>query len=180
MQNKARIIINIDKSTQSHIAGKIRNLTETVEAGWVKPENFCLELATIGAIDDENLFEICEVLKEALTEIPVFDLKFDEIAWGPSNNKPKMFWLKGPQNEELIELRNIVEEIVNENVKEFKNFSPHITLAKVPKKSFSKEIDLRKIQMNVVISVDGIDVVEDVKEKKDRSFRVLQNIPLCF
>ncbi len=177
MQKKVRAIISLDKATQSHIASKIRNLTDTIDAMWVKPENFCLQLATIGVVGDENLFEVCEALKESLREMEVFDLKFDAIVWGPNNENPKMFWLKGPQNEDLIELRNFVEETINEDTQEIKSFSPHITLAKVPRKSFSKEIDLEKIQMNVVISVDSIDIVEDFQEKKNRSSRVLENIP---
>ncbi len=179
MQKKVQVVVSLDKSTQSHIAAKIRNLTENIDAMWVAPENFSLQLATIGVIGDENLLEICEALKEILGETEVFDLKFDEIVWGPSDENPKMFWLKGPQNEELIRLRNLIEEAISESAKEVKKFSPHITLAKVPRKSFSKEINLGKIQMNVVISVDSIDIVEGIQEKKNYSTRVLQNIPLC-
>lgn len=178
MQNKIQIIISLDKSTQSHIESKIRNLTETMDAKWTKPENLCLQLATVGAVDDERLFEVCEALKAELEELDSFDLAFNKIAWGPSSENPKMFWLKGEQNEQLIELRNIIEQTINEDAREITKFSPHITLAKVPKKNFSKDIDLEKIRMNMVISIDCVDVVEIFQEGRSRSRRILQTIPL--
>lgn len=178
MQKNIQVIVSLDKSTQSHIVSKIRSLTETMDAKWTKPENLCLQLATIGAVDDEHLFETCEALKEELLELNSFDLAFDEIAWGPNPKNPKMFWLKGAQNEQLIELRNVIEQTVNENAQEITKFSPHITLAKVPKKSFSKDIDLPKITINVVISIDCVDVIETFQEGRSRSRRVLQTIPL--
>ncbi|MBT7037534.1 hypothetical protein HN974_01775, partial [bacterium] len=175
-----QIVITLDKSTQSHVATKIRNLVETVDARWVKPEIYSIQLAIIKKVDEESLFEIGEILKEELCEIKSFDLSFEKIAWGPNSQNPKMLWLVGPQSGELIELRNVIEQSLNENAKEISKFSPHIKLAKIPKRSFSKEIDLSKIKISVDISVDNIDIIEVFQDGRTRSTGILQSIPLSF
>ncbi|MBT7037656.1 hypothetical protein HN974_02400, partial [bacterium] len=110
MLKNIQIVITLDKSTQSHVATKIRNLVETVDARWVKPEIYSIQLAIIKKVDEESLFEIGEILKEELCEIKSFDLSFEKIAWGPNSQNPKMLWLVGPQSGELIELRNVIEQ----------------------------------------------------------------------
>lgn len=180
MLKKVKIVISLDKSTQSHIFSKTRNLQENVLGKWLKPEKYHIQIAMMRMVDDEYLIELCELLTQELEELKAFDLELDKLVWGPKRESPKMIWLKGEQSEELVSLRNVVERCLNENPRPVSNFSPHITLAKVPKKGYSDEIDLDKIKTSIVLSVDSVDVIEISSEGRSKSEVLLQRIPLSY
>ncbi len=176
MLKKIKIIINIDNSTKSHIFSKIRNLEENLDISWLKSDDYSIQLAMMRMIDDDYLFEICENLKTKLKTLEPFDLILNEIAWGPNSENPKMIWLKGPKNEELINLRNLVEGSLSENPRKIENFSPHITLAKIPKRVSIDEVTFEQIDMNIALSVDGVDIVEISQKGRQKEVNLIQSI----
>lgn len=180
MLKKVKIVISLDKSTQSHIFSKTRNLQENIVGKWLKSDKYHIQIAMMRMVDDEYLIELCETLTQELEEVKAFDLELNKIVWGPNKENPKMIWLKGEKSDELVSLRNVVERCLNENPRPVNNFSPHITLAKVPRKGYSGEIDLEKINTSVVLSVDSLDVIEISSEGRSKNEVLLQRIPLSY
>jgi len=114
---------------QSELKRKLKN-----QAGikWVRPQLIHLTLKFLGDVDDSRNEEICQAVEMVCDGVKSFELEFTKL--GSFGRPPKVIWLGiEKQITELQklagDLENAFEELGFE--KEGRDFSPHLTLARV-------------------------------------------------
>lgn len=180
MQRKIFIAINPDKATRQYINKKIVPLENSIKGKWVPYNNYHITLLYVGFVDDQEMVNYCRKLKKGISGIKPFELEFNSIGWGPNEQRKKMIWIKGKENNNLIKLREIVEEVIKETKQQHKKFNPHITCARINRKESLKtdEDIFRKEVTNVAFSifVQSIDVMESLYERGRSIYKPLDII----
>ena len=178
MQRRIFIAINIDDKAKNFIQKKIQKWEESFPAKWVGKENFHITLMFLGYMDDQEIPNIAQNLQEALAGIEIFDVILNEFKLGPDKNHPKMIWLSGEQNENLIDLRHKVEEALSEYAVEKKPFKPHVTLARIPRKMLGQLPELEKQKISALVPIGSVEIMESRYENKERKYYVMESIQL--
>ncbi len=188
MNNRKIFIgISLDEKTKKFISQKVQ-FFESFPVNFVALENYHLTLKYLGFISDEEIYQICQRLKEKLSQIGSFDISFVNFIWGPTNENPRMIWLRGKKSNELINLQKLVEEaVLNQNQLSRKSFLPHITIARIRKKDLRwQNWQKRKLEKNsfifpsikVLVPVSSVEIFESKKEKRERKYYILESIAL--
>lgn len=181
MQRKIFIAIDLDDRAKNFIDKKVEKLKDhQLSTRWIDKENYHITLSFLGYLEDADLAEISLKISESLKGIEIFDIHLNKMILAPDKKKPKMVWLIGDKNQELIDLRHRIEESVNDVGVEKKEFRPHINLGKI-KGSQVKEIALEnveKIERNIdlLIPVEGIKIFESKVEKRRQKYYPIDSI----
>lgn len=183
MLRKIFIAINLDNKNKKYIhktISKLSFLEESIKK--IDFENYHLTLCFFGNVEDEDLGNICLDLKNNLTGLNIFDLNFNKLEWGPKPENPKMLWLTGEKNEDLINLRFQIEKILaNSNVTiERKEFLPHINLGKLISKFKKENQSLPQLDqnINILVPVISVDIMESCRDDGRRKYRLLDRLEL--
>lgn len=181
MLRKLFVGIPIDGGTNTFLDRNIR-LWENFPISWTKRENRHITLFFLGLVEDEYLMDIGENIGQVCKEFSMFDILFTRIEIGPSLSKPKIVWLTGEVNQQLIDLHYALEESIASFAKhEKKRFSPHITLGRIRQSRFvGREGDLDQIKkdVNIPINVETVMLFESVREDKERMYIPLDTFSL--
>jgi RNA 2',3'-cyclic 3'-phosphodiesterase len=172
MKNRRIFVsINLDEATKKYISKKIEPLKEKLDASWTKPEQFHVTLSFLGFVTDETVSQICQQLKKTLSKAHSFDLFFNSLETIPSPEKPKMLWLKGDASEELLEIKKLIDQAIENKISKRKEFEmkPHITLARLKKKQDLTVEQMhevvQKITVKASVPATNVDVMESFNEK---------------
>lgn len=183
MLRRISIAINLDNKNKKLIYNKISKVPFLEDAiRKVKYENYHLPLCFLGDIKDEDLGNACFNLKESLTDLDIFDLNFNKLEWGPKPENPKMLWLTGVKNDDLINLRFQIEKILSNSTiaLEKKDFSPYINLGRIIS-SFRKEhkvLPRFEQDVNILVPVFSADIMESYKEDGEKKNCLLDSVEL--
>jgi len=115
---------------QSELKRCVRNQASGIK--WVKPQLIHLTLKFLGEVDDGQTEEICQAVELVCTGVKSFELEFTKL--GSFGRPPKVIWL-GMEKQVAglqklaVDLETAFEELGFE--KEGREFSPHLTLARV-------------------------------------------------
>ncbi len=152
-----RIFIAIElpariKSIPSHIKGELEVEEDNIK--WVSTRNIHLTIKFLGECPKEDISEIADDLRQALSNCRSFWCKTREIGAFPNARRVKVLWLGVDKK---FELRTIQQKInaalVGRGLKdEEKAFTPHITLART---RTAKAIDIERL--NSKIKVDHLE-----------------------
>ena len=147
-------------------------------------ENLHITLVFIGNVDTEAVLDVCKITKESISQEDVFEIKLNKICFGPLNNKPRMIWAIGENNENLSCLKNKLEDsffnLNKNNIANHRNFYPHITLARIKQKEWSNlenKPDIGK-DISLSFSVDSVEVMESFLSRKGPEYTILESISL--
>jgi len=101
---------------------------------WTPKENLHLTLIFIGYLDEAQLPKVLEAGQNVCRKKSSFILKARSINYGPENNS-RMIWLNLEKNDPLASLKNDLEKALSEREvnfsREYREFHPHITLARL-------------------------------------------------
>jgi RNA 2',3'-cyclic 3'-phosphodiesterase len=99
---------------------------------WVKPENLHITVLFLGSVSTNKIEEIIEAAEKVATNSPPFVLTPDGFTLMPSENKPKMAWIRFKDNEAFTTLHQTLKEALKDcfDGTEEKKPLPHITLAR--------------------------------------------------
>lgn len=154
---------------------------------WLKKENIHLTLLFIGYVEDEKIPQVCQVVKKiAQTQRP-FSLKFEKLCYGPPKKMPpRLIWTDIEKKPELLEIakklkKDMAEAGILKKV-EKREFSPHITLARIKtwywrkiepeeRPEIEKEIDFN-------FEVKSIEVMESKLKRTGAEYSVVESIAL--
>ena len=144
---------------------------------WTKEDNLHITLEFLGYISDQEVFDICELVKDVAFNHEEFMIDLTKI-----QADPKMIWVTGENSEELVSLKNDLSKELG--VPEVKTYNPHITLARINKWIWHKidpeERPTIDEDINVSFLVDSIDVVESVLKKSGPQYTVLESASLNY
>ncbi|MDP2910692.1 MAG: RNA 2',3'-cyclic phosphodiesterase, partial [bacterium] len=123
------IAINFPENIKKKLAD-YREKWPELTARWTKSDNIHITLVFLGYISDEEMPEICEIVKEVISKYNSFDISLNKICYGPPDKKPaRMIWAMGKKIGELGLLKKELDEKLG--VFENREFAFHITLARI-------------------------------------------------
>ena len=148
---------------------------------WTKQDNIHITLAFLGYIADQELINICSVVKEAVSKHSSFSVDLFKICYGPADKKPpRMVWAIGEKSEEFASLKEDLDKSLA--ILEKRQFSPHITLGRIRKWEWQRiEPEERPSvdeEIGLSFSVDSIELMESVLKKGGPEYTILESAPL--
>ncbi len=187
MRRRIFVAINFPQNIKRKLADWRRKWPE-LPARWTKPDNLHITLAFIGDTDEDGLVEACRVVKETAKRRYPFSIKLNRISYGPLKKiPPRMVWVSGEKSEDFSKLRDDLEEALLGSEKipfspERREFSPHITLARIRQWEWRKvepeerpEIDE---EINLVFTVNSVEVMESELNTKGPKYEIIESYSL--
>ena len=132
---------------------------------------------------DEELVDVCLAVKEVAQRHKAFSVNLTKVSYGPPKKMPpKVVWVEGEKSDDLVDLKEDLEEYLAEKVTyrpDEKGFAPHITLARISEFAFrqiepeerpeiSEEIDLPFL-------VESIEVMESELKREGPEYIIVES-----
>jgi len=148
---------------------------------WVETSNLHITLVFLGYLNDDEMYEICNIMRDVAKRHQPFFINLERIIVGPPNATPRMFWAEGTKSQELAELQKDLEESIAGRVyfkQENRAYKPHITLARFKYEVAKKLREMPEINepLNIEISVDRIDLMQSNLKRTGPEYVVLESI----
>ena len=183
LYHRVFITINLPENIKEKLIFYQKKWPE-IPAKWVKENNLHITLDFIGNTSTQELPEIFDILEKVSKEINSFSINLFKICYGPENLKnnkpPRMIWAVGDEPEELAKLKKSLNKHLN--IKEDKQFIPHITLARIKQWEISKidpeEIPIIEEDISLNFTVDSIDIMESKLKRKGPEYTILKTYNL--
>lgn len=133
-RHRTFVAINLPEDIKKELFSYSEKWPE-LPAKWTEKDNLHITLEFLGSLTDEEVGEVCVIVKEVAERHSSFSLNINQIIYGPAKKiPPRMVWAEGEKSSELTELREDLENSLIEKVRfvpENKIFAPHITLARI-------------------------------------------------
>ena len=184
MEKRHRIFVAINlpgdiKKELSSYSEKWKDLP----AKWTAKDNLHITLEFLGALTDEEIGEVCVIVKEIAERHESFSLNLNQILYGPPNKiPPKMIWAEGEKSKELTLLRQDLENSLTEKIKfvpENRAFAPHITLARISAWEWRGIEPEERPEINEMLdlafTVESIEVMESEMRRDGPIYTVLES-----
>jgi len=156
-----------------------------IPAKWVSKDNLHITLNFLGKLDDKQLLETINSVKNIVPQIDQFLVKLSEVAYAPPKTyPPKMIWANIEENKELSSLQFELEKNIfglssyKYKVKENQEFSPHITLARIKSFDFrrlNQKIEIEE-DLNIEFKVNAVQIIESELKREGPQYTILENI----
>ncbi len=175
------VAINFPEKVKNQLFS-LRERRPDLPAMFTKRDSLHLTLAFLGYLDDEQIIALTTVLKEAASRCEPFDLALDSISYGPSNEKPRMVWARGPALAPLDALKQNMEKLLSESVgglytPDSRHFSPHVTLARLKNCHLQKLPEINE-RFKLSFPVTSFELMESELKRSGAEYRVLESFPL--
>ncbi len=148
---------------------------------WVGENNLHITLVFIGYVDNDEMYEICNIVKEVAKKHEPFFINLERIILGPPNKTPRMFWVEGEKSEELAKLQTDLENgiaVKDYMKKEIRPYRPHINLARFKYQLVQflpKTIDE---PFKYQVPVETIEVMQSNLKRSGAEYTVLESVNL--
>jgi len=187
MKHRVFIAINLPENIKKKLADFERKWPE-LPARWTKFFNLHITLSFLGYLQDDEILQVCDIVKEiALKHMP-FSVNLKRICYGPTDAKqPRMIWIEGEKSEELGKLQKDLENSLRgvsteSKTEQVKGYTPHITLGRLKLWEFRRiepeEVPGINEEINFNFEVNSIDVMESELKKGGPNYAVLESVPL--
>lgn len=179
MKRKIFISINLPERTKKRLTKAIEKLPD-LPVKWVKEANFHVTLFFLGFVDEESMLEVCQKVARISEKEEIFDIEFNAITLGPSQDDPRMIWVTGEPNEELRSLVEKIEKELGIFTSSKKEFRPHITLGKIRKNKWNELLEKPEInkEFPLLVSIENVDVMASDFEGDGMEYTIIESCPL--
>ena len=179
MKRKIFISLNLPKQTKKRLSKAIEEWDD-LPVKWTKEDNLHITLLFLGFVDDDAAFEISEKVVFAVKDFEIFDIEFDSIGLGPDENDPKMIWLIGKENKELLALIEKLEKELGIFTRAKKGFRPHITLGRIRKQKWDDLPEKPKVSkgLPLIVTAESVDVMASDFEGGSTEYAMVESCPL--
>ncbi|MCX6721243.1 MAG: RNA 2',3'-cyclic phosphodiesterase [Candidatus Staskawiczbacteria bacterium] len=152
-------------------------------AKWTSKDNLHITLEFLGDLTDVEIGDVCKVVGEVAKKHNGFSINLNKIVYGPpKKNPPRFVWANGEKSEELVDLKEDLQEGLLEKVSyrpEGKSFVPHITLARISEWEFRKfDLDERpeiNEDIDLVFTAESIEVMESELKRGGPQYTILES-----
>lgn len=153
---------------------------------WVKKENLHITLNFLGDLKQERIDKAFEVLQEISEKNNQFSILFNKICYGPDQKiPPRLVWAQGENTKEFLKLKQELDSLLAEKINftiENRNFTPHITLARIKKWDWQK-IDLEErpdvnLSISIQIQINSIEIMESRLKRTGAEYKILKSFKL--
>ncbi|MCA1554613.1 MAG: RNA 2',3'-cyclic phosphodiesterase [Chloroflexi bacterium] len=142
---RAFVAVELDDAARDLLAHMLRGIQSAnppVKLKWVAPQNQHLTLYFFANLAPARVADVERALQTAVSGVAPFELTLGEIDCFPNAHKPNVLWLgvREPSGT-LMRLHKAVSEQVARIgfAPELRAFTPHLTLARVPRHVNSRE-----------------------------------------
>jgi len=186
MQHRIFIAINFPEEIKRQLE-KFQSQWPELPIRWTKPENLHITLAFLGYLSDQELPEICKIVKEVASRHKPFSINLIKICYGPPKKPPRMIWVEGEKSKDLANLQIDLEKSLtfSENIKfepEERSFTSHITLGRIRQWEF-RQIEPEErpnVETDISLSFDvsSIEVMESFLKRTGPEYEILERAEL--
>jgi len=115
------------------LLAKLRTSLQYELIKWVEPNNLHLTLRFFGDTTPEQIERIGQAVEELATKFRSFQFDFKGIDYFKSKGQPRVLFLKTKGNQALkLLVESLEEKVIRLGFeREFKEFKPHLTLARI-------------------------------------------------
>jgi len=152
---------------------------------WVSSPNFHLTLKFLGNVNDEILHKAKSTLEHEIRELNPFNLTVSHLGAFPAWQHAKVIWLGvEDQKRTCAQIKSVIETSFYQThcvSQAEKDYTPHITLARLKNKSLSKTRDFPPLPddlSGIVILVDRVTCFESRLEPKGPLYQSLFKLSL--
>jgi len=185
MRHRIFIAINLPAKIKKELTDFSRKWQE-LPVRWAKEDGLHLTLAFLGYLNDEELVEVCQKIKEIGLKHSPFSINFTEVNYGPEEKGiPRLIWLEGEKSEELSSLKKDLDKLLSEAIgfiPERRDFMSHITLARIRKWEWQKIEPEEKPDVHENLSLDfevrSIEVMESELKRGGARYTILESVEL--
>lgn len=184
MNKKHRIFIaiNLPNDIKKQLS-LYKDKWQDLPARWTSLDNLHITLEFLGDITDEELGEVCVIVKEVAERHRSFSVNLNSVSYGPPKKiPPKMVWVEGGKSEDLADLKEDLQEYLLEKISfrpDGKGFTPHITLARINAWEWKKiEPEERpEVDENIefIFTVESIEIMESVLKRGGPEYTILES-----
>lgn len=154
-----------------------------VPAKWTSANNMHVTLEFLGNLTDEELGEVCMIVKEVSQRHRAFSINLNKVGYGPEKKiPPKVIWVEAEASDEFLDLKEDMQEYLLERVSfkpESRKTLPHVTLARILEWEWRKldQEDMPEIfdEIDLSFFVESIEVMESVLKKGGPEYTVLES-----
>ena len=184
MEKRHRIFIaiNLPQDIKKQLASYSEKWKD-LPAKWIAKDNLHITLEFLGYLTDEEVGEVCVIVKDVAQRHNIFSLNLNQIIYGPPEKMPpRMVWVEGDKSEELSALREDLENSLTEKVRfvpENRVFAPHITLARISAIEFRRIEPEERPEVNEKIDLgftaESIEVMESEMKRDGPVYTILES-----
>lgn len=192
MRKRIFIAINLPENIKKELVSyqekieKMFDLEDSLPIRWTEKENLHITLAFLGYLSDQELSEICKILKTVSEINRPFSLTLNKIYYGPPGKPPKMIWVAGEKSKELgkiqRDLENSLERKISGRKEEARPFSSHITLGRLKQWQFRKinpeERPYIYQEFSLIFDVPSIEIMESKLKPSGPGYFILESFGL--
>ncbi|MFA5075021.1 MAG: RNA 2',3'-cyclic phosphodiesterase [Candidatus Babeliales bacterium] len=163
MKKRLFLAINFDDQILKKLA-EYKKLVKFANVNWTKKENLHITVYFIGNLKTLLIPDLIENLNQVFSKTENFILEFDKILFAPPNHTAHMIWAQFKFNKNYEKLVQNVSKEINQNFNlqqnnNFKDFIPHITLARFKKVICTENIRLNQLKISNLL-IDSCDLME--------------------
>lgn len=180
MQRKIFIGIALSSAVKKRLMQKVEKWKD-LPIRWSREENLHLNLITLGHVEDEIVYDICEKVRGEAKKIDLFDIDLDKIELSPSTDKnAKMVVYSGKENEKLKILCEEIEKSLGVFTQSKKTFRPSIVLGRIQQYGWQKLESTPEVGENftVLLPIESVEVFESTIIEGKRKFDSMESCSL--
>lgn len=180
MQRKIFIGISLSNAVKKRLMQKVEKWKD-LPIRWSREENLHLNLITLGHIEDEIVFDVCEKVSRVAGEIDLFDIDLDEITLSPVIGKDaKTVVFIGKENEKLKLLCEEMEKSLGIFSQSKKIFRPNIVLGRVQQYGWQKIDPTPEVResFTVHLPIESVEIFESAIIDGKRKFTSIESCGL--
>ncbi|MCX6761876.1 MAG: RNA 2',3'-cyclic phosphodiesterase [Candidatus Moranbacteria bacterium] len=179
MKRKIYITINLASQIRRRLIKSCEKWRD-LPVKWTKEENLNISLFFLGYIDNDVVADACQKVREAVSEIELFDLEFEKIILAPDVENPQEFRVIGKSSEKLRILCEAIEKELEIFVASKKVFSPHITLGKIRKEKWEELKNVPEVneKASFAVGVEAVDIMASHFGEGKNNFVLIESCPL--
>lgn len=182
-----RVFIAIDIPLESGVVKQINTLKSEFineKIKWVKPHQYHITIQFLGNVENSDILHINESLVKVTGNLSGFSLELTEFGVFKNFKNPRVLWIGFKPCEELVKLKNAVEEEMTKFgfEKSDKSFSPHLTIARI--KTLRQGEKLKELINSYngitlqIVEVEEIILYESILKPEGPEYKVIKRHPL--
>ncbi len=182
MKKRIFIALNFPPEIKSKIKSLIKKLEKSSRGvKWINPQGAHITMAFLGWLTKEEIAKVTAILKIVSNNQEKFELNLENIGFFPTISLPRVIWIGGSQDLNIINLKSSLKKQLN--ISGFKvedrEFIPHLTIGRIKDrvKNIENITNFRNVNLGKFL-VSSIDVMESILKREGPEYKTIFRVNL--